>query len=193
MKKDRKREDARTSDTKTAAKSSAAERDARDAAARDAAARGAELGSAAGAALGAALGRAGEGAGTLGRVTASAASRGVVATRQGTARVAAGGLGGALHDARTAVAAAQEILDGVLENARERGPAAVAVLAGRRPPRRWPWAVGAAVAGAAAGAGVALVVRRVLGQDAPGAQEPDQLVAVVDAEPLSDRFDRPTV
>ncbi len=146
----------------------------------DAAARGAELGSAAGAAVGAAL----EGANALSRSTVAVANRGMESAREGAARVASGGLAGALQDVRTAVVHAQEVLDGVVENARERGPAAVAVLSGRRPPRRWPWAVAAAVAGAAAGAGVALVVQRMVGQDAPGAQEPDQLVAVVDADPV---------
>ncbi|MBW3551714.1 MAG: hypothetical protein KY442_13295, partial [Proteobacteria bacterium] len=52
-----------------------------------------------------------------------------------------------------------------------------------RPPvgaRRWPWAVLAAAVGAAAGAGVALLVGRLIGEDAPGAQEPEELQAVVD-------------
>jgi hypothetical protein len=46
--------------------------------------------------------------------------------------------------------------------------------------RRWPWALAATVAGAAAGGGVAYAVRRVAGQDPPGAVEPAQLRAVVD-------------
>jgi hypothetical protein len=46
--------------------------------------------------------------------------------------------------------------------------------------RRWPWAVGAALAGAAAGAAVAYLVTRIVGQDAPDAQEPEDLQAVVD-------------
>ena len=46
--------------------------------------------------------------------------------------------------------------------------------------RRWPWALAATVAGAAAGGAVAHVVRRVQGQDRPGAVEPEQLQAVVD-------------
>ena len=45
---------------------------------------------------------------------------------------------------------------------------------------RWPWAVAAVVAGAAAGAGAAYAVRRVQGEDRPDAQEPHQLRAVVD-------------
>ena len=47
-------------------------------------------------------------------------------------------------------------------------------------PRRWPWAVWGALAGAAAGVGAVLVARRVLGQDAPDAQDPSELEAVVD-------------
>ena len=52
--------------------------------------------------------------------------------------------------------------------------------AGPEPVRRWRWALAAAVVGAAAGAAVAYAVRRVEGQDAPGAVEPEQLQAVVD-------------
>jgi hypothetical protein len=48
----------------------------------------------------------------------------------------------------------------------------------RRP--RWPWALAATVAGAAAGAAVAYAVRRVEGEDPPGAVEPEQLRADVD-------------
>ena len=46
--------------------------------------------------------------------------------------------------------------------------------------RRWPWALLAAVLGAAGGAAVASLVRQRVGADAPGAQEPHQLRAVVD-------------
>ena len=46
--------------------------------------------------------------------------------------------------------------------------------------RRWPWALLAAVLGAAAGAAVVLLARRVVGEDAPGAQEPEELQAVID-------------
>jgi hypothetical protein len=46
--------------------------------------------------------------------------------------------------------------------------------------RRWPWALAATVAGATAGAAVAYAVRRLEGQDCPGAVEPEQLQAVVD-------------
>jgi hypothetical protein len=48
------------------------------------------------------------------------------------------------------------------------------------PSRRWPWALLAAVLGAAAGSAAALVVRSVEGEDAPDALEPDELQAVVD-------------
>ena len=46
--------------------------------------------------------------------------------------------------------------------------------------RRWPWAVGAAVLGAAAGGAIAKLVHRVGGVDAPDAQDPGELQAVVD-------------
>ncbi len=53
--------------------------------------------------------------------------------------------------------------------------------------RRWPWALRAAVVGAAAGGAVAAVVRRVGGADAPDAQEASELKAVVDRPlPASD-------
>jgi hypothetical protein len=73
-----------------------------------------------------------------------------------------------------------------LETGAVRGDAALTALRGGRvgPPvavPRWPWAVGAAVLGAAAGAGVALLVGRLLvGRDAPDAQDPADLEAVVD-------------
>lgn len=73
-----------------------------------------------------------------------------------------------------------------LEAGVARGDAALTALRGDRvgPPlavRRWPWALGAAVLGAAAGAGVALLVGRLLvGRDAPDAQDPADLEAVVD-------------
>jgi hypothetical protein len=63
-------------------------------------------------------------------------------------------------------------------NARRTGTG----LRGRRPPaaRRWPWALLAAVLGAAAGSAAAVVVRSLEGTDAPDAQEPDEVQAVVD-------------
>ena len=53
---------------------------------------------------------------------------------------------------------------------------------GRSAPRarRWPWAVLAAVVGAAAGSAAAFAVRSIEGTDAPDAQEPDEVQAVVD-------------
>jgi membrane protein DedA with SNARE-associated domain len=46
--------------------------------------------------------------------------------------------------------------------------------------RRWPWALAAVVAGAATGAAAAYVAGRLGTQDAPGALDPEQVVAVVD-------------
>ena len=46
--------------------------------------------------------------------------------------------------------------------------------------RRWPWAVGAAVLGAAAGGAIAKLVHHLGGVDAPDAQDPGDLQAVVD-------------
>lgn len=68
---------------------------------------------------------------------------------------------------------------------RVRGSAAWDAVRGTRvgPPvavRRWPWALGAAALGALAGGALVVVVRRLAGQDAPGAQEPEELRAVVD-------------
>ena len=73
----------------------------------------------------------------------------------------------------------------VLDEAWTRSTAAWDVLRGERvrPPvsvRRWPWAVGAAVAGAAAGVAVAYVVQRLHTQDPPGAVDPETVEAVVD-------------
>ena len=72
-----------------------------------------------------------------------------------------------------------------LEEARVRGGAAWDALRGERvgPPvaaPRWPVALTAALAGAAAGAAVAYALRRLRTQDAPDALEPEELVAVVD-------------
>lgn len=91
-------------------------------------------------------------------------------------------------EAAAVVAAAVPLVEtvgGVLEDASVRGGAAWDALRGERvgPPvavRRWPWAVGAAVAGALAGAAVAYVASRLRTQDAPDAIEPEQVQAVVD-------------
>jgi hypothetical protein len=84
------------------------------------------------------------------------------------------------------VAKVREAVEEVLETGAVRSGAAWSALRGERvgPPlavRRWPWALAAAVLGAAAGAGLArLVGRLLLGQDAPDAQDPADLEAVVD-------------
>jgi len=88
----------------------------------------------------------------------------------------------------TASSAVTEVLGEVLDASLVRGGAALDALRGSRvgPPvaiRRWPWALAAAVVGAAAGAGVAYVVGRVVGRDAPDAQEPEDVQAVVDRAP----------
>lgn len=85
------------------------------------------------------------------------------------------------QSAARAAGTVQEALDTSLL----RGGAAWDAVRGARvgPPtavRRWPWALGAAVLGAVVGSAVAVLARRVGGQDAPGAQEPDELEAVVD-------------
>ena len=75
--------------------------------------------------------------------------------------------------------------DALVEEAALRGGAAWDALRGERvgPPvavARWPWALAAAVAGAAAGIAVAIAVRRMSRPDAPGAQDPEDLQAVID-------------
>ena len=94
----------------------------------------------------------------------------------------AGTVGGAL---RTVAGELAETVSGLVEEPAVRGGAALDALRGIPvgPPasvRRWPWALGAALVGAAAGAGIALALRRLEGSDAPGAQEPHELQAVVD-------------
>ena len=74
----------------------------------------------------------------------------------------------------------------VLGEVLERGGAAWGALRGDAvgrtiAVRRWPWALGAAVAGALAGAVVAKLLAKVTPTDAPGAQEPHELRAVVDS------------
>ena len=75
--------------------------------------------------------------------------------------------------------------EAVLDEARVRGEAAWDALRGEKigPPlgaRRWPVAVGAAVVEAVAAAAVAMLLQRLRTQDPPGAQEPEELEAVVD-------------
>jgi len=96
--------------------------------------------------------------------------------------VGAGELGVA---AAPVVSAAVGTMSGVYDESLVRGSAALGALRGQRvgPPlavRRWPWAVSALLAGAAAGAAVALLMRKVSPPDAPDAQEPHELKAVVD-------------
>lgn len=85
------------------------------------------------------------------------------------------------------VESAADTLSDALEDAGQRGSAAWGALRGDElavpaPVRRWPWAVGAAVAGAAAGAFVASVLRRMGGSDADGAVDPAEVQAVVDRQ-----------
>ena len=92
------------------------------------------------------------------------------------------------YDVARRVEDATELLGEVVDASLVRGGAALDALRGGPvgPPvavRRWPWAVAAAVLGAAAGAGVAHLVGRIVGQDAPDAQEPEELQAVVDRAP----------
>jgi hypothetical protein len=80
---------------------------------------------------------------------------------------------------------AREKADAILSEAALRGGAAWDALRGERvgPPvavPRWPWALAAALAGAAAGVAVAIAVRRLDRPDAPDAQEPEDLEAVID-------------
>ncbi len=72
-----------------------------------------------------------------------------------------------------------------LEEAAVRGEAAWDALRGERvgPPvgvSRWPWALAAAAVGAAAGVAVAIAVRRLSHPDAPDAQDPEDVQAVID-------------
>ena len=145
-----------------------------------AAERGSQIGAALGASLGARTGSALQSAADAARTVAVLSSRGAAATRSSTTRLVRTG---SLAEARAAVEGWSEVLEGVVEDVRERSGEVREALSGRRPPRRWPWALGAAAAGAAAGAGVALLVRGVMGQDAPGAKEPELLQAVVDPRP----------
>lgn len=110
-------------------------------------------------------------------------------------RVVSTGLEVSREVAVPAVATALETVGGALETSRVRGGAAWDALRGGPvgPPvavRRWPWAVAAAVVGAAAGMAVAQLVARLIGTDAPDAQDPEDLQAVVD-RPLDGPADGP--
>jgi hypothetical protein len=106
--------------------------------------------------------------------------------RSATAAPAVGAAVGSAVDTVGHVAGAlTETVSGLLEEPGVRVGAAVEALRGGRvgPPlavRRWPWAVGAAVAGAALGAAAAWLIQRLQGTEAPDAQEPHELRAVVD-------------
>ena len=138
---------------------------------QDVARPGAHTGVEVGAAVGAALGTAAE---QMGQQAVRAVDTVVGGYGQVRDRVTATT---AAQDAAALVQQWAGVLEGVVEDGRDR---AAALLAAQPPARRWPWAVGAAVLGAAAGAAVAVAVRRVVGQDAPDAQDPEQLRAVVD-------------
>ena len=89
------------------------------------------------------------------------------------------------HDVGRIAGQAAEAVGDVVDLSVLRSGAALDALRGGpvRPPvgvRRLPWALAAAVVGAAAGAATALLVRTVIGQDAPDAQAPEDLEAVVD-------------
>lgn len=136
------------------------------------AAHGARLGGQVGTAVGAAAGSTVEEAVQRAGTAATALSGGYGPVRE---RVAAA-------DAGALVRQVGDVLEGVVED----GRSLTATALGRHPVKRWPWTAGAAVAGALAGAGVAYALRRLVGQDAPGALEPEQLRAVVDTS-LADR------
>jgi len=91
----------------------------------------------------------------------------------------------ARESARPALASAVERAGPAFDDARVRSTAAWDALRGERvgPPaavRRWPWAVGAAVAGAVLAGLVAALLRRVNPPDPLGAQEAHEVEAVVD-------------
>lgn len=137
----------------------------------DAAARAAEHASAAAASAGLAAGAALE---ALGSATGVAAERAVDVGREVVGAVRSG----------AELLPTPAVLEGVLEDAFDRGAEAWDALRGRpRRSRRWPWAAGSAAAGAAVAVAVAVLVRRLGTHDAPGAQEPDEVRAVVDTTP----------
>jgi hypothetical protein len=100
-----------------------------------------------------------------------------------------GSVGSVGRIAGQAVDVVGDVVGDVVDLSVLRSSAALDALRGGpvRPPvgvRRLPWAIAAAVVGAAAGAAAAVLVRRVLGQDAPDAQAPEDLEAVVDRPDL---------
>lgn len=137
------------------------------------AAQGARVGAEVGAQVGAVVGTAVD---ELGQRAGEAAA--VLADTYGTVRekVAAAEPGALVRQWAGAV---EGVVESVVEQGRDRA-SAVRATPVPAPRRTVSWSVGAAVAGALGGVAVALLVRRLLGSDAPGAQEPDQLRAVVD-------------
>jgi hypothetical protein len=80
---------------------------------------------------------------------------------------------------------ARQRAEAILEEAAVRGSAAWDALRGERvgPPvarSRWPFALAAALAGAAAGIAIAVALRQLGRPDAPDAQDPEDLEAVID-------------
>ncbi len=127
---------------------------------------------------------------------AAVAAGEVLSAVAGTARVVAEERGRQAADALSAAYGAAreradnlpvpELLEGVLEDVRERGLDVWEAVGGRpRRRKRYPWARGGAVAGALVGIAAAVAVRKLLRGDAPGAQEPEQVRAVVDAPPVA--------
>ena len=116
---------------------------------------------------------------------ASAEAAGLVAAAAPYVERATAEAAGLVAAAAPLVESAVETVSGVLEDAGHRGSAAWVALRGDEgrlpvPVRRWPWAVGAALAGAAAGGAVAYVLSRVRTADAEGAIDPAEVQAVVD-------------
>ena len=151
---------------------------------REAASRAAEHAQAAAASAGLAAAAAAE---ALGVVAHAAAERGRSALDSAT-----DALGGVARQSADRLPV-PVVLEGVVEEAFGRGAEAWQALRGepRRPVRRWPWATGTAVAGAVLGVAAAMVYQRLAWRDAPGAQEPEELVAVVDhgSTPAAARVD----
>lgn len=91
----------------------------------------------------------------------------------------------ARRHAEALVEEARDRAEAILAEAAVRGGAAWDALRGERvgPPvavARWPWAVAAAAVGAAAGVAVAIAARRFAQPDAPDAQDPEDVQAVID-------------
>lgn len=153
----------------------------------DGAARGAELGAQLGRIIGARLGlaveRTTQGAEVAAQRTRETAGSTAAAARAGRDKLSDKGLAAAWQDVRAGLAPVGEVLEGVLEDARSRSAEAARVVAEQQQAKRWPWAVSVVLAGAGAGAALVLARRTLFGEDAPDAQEPGELQAVVDLLP----------